>query len=83
MMNTVKIDANGIVRPINEGTVFLSEEINEKVHITEVNVSSSETKLIASPRMAAVATEQIETTTKYLWIQVMEELMMEQVGLDI
>jgi N-acetylmuramoyl-L-alanine amidase/uncharacterized protein YraI len=48
----VKIDANGVVRPIDEGTVFLSEEINEKVYITEVNVSSSETKAATSPSMA-------------------------------
>ena len=63
---TVKIDENGIVRPINEGTVFLSKEINEKVHIIEVHVSSSQIKLIASARMAAavapIATE-IETPT--------------------
>ena len=51
--NTVKIDENGVVHPINEGTVFLSKEINEKVHIIEVHVSSNETKLIASTRMAA------------------------------
>lgn len=36
--NTVKIDENGILTPINEGTVFLRNEIDDKVYIVEVYV---------------------------------------------
>ena len=37
---TVEIDENGIMRPINEGTVYLSNEIDKKVYIIEVYVSN-------------------------------------------
>lgn len=36
--NTIKIDNNGIVKPINEGTVFLSQEFNGDLHVIEIYV---------------------------------------------
>ncbi|MBC8632352.1 SH3 domain-containing protein [[Eubacterium] tenue] len=39
--NTVQISENGIVTPINPGTVFLSQKIGDKVHIIEVHVSKN------------------------------------------
>ena len=39
--NTVKIDENGTLSALNEGTVFLTKEIGEKVHIIEIYVDSS------------------------------------------
>lgn len=39
--DTITIDSKGIVRPIKEGTVFLSKEINNKIHILEIYISSS------------------------------------------
>lgn len=37
--NTVEIDGNGIVTAIDEGTVYLSQEIEDKVYILEIYVS--------------------------------------------
>lgn len=48
--DTVKIDKNGIVYPINEGTVFLSNKIDNKVHIIEIYVSNNETRMYTSQR---------------------------------
>lgn len=39
--NIVKIDKNGTLSTLNEGTVFLTKEIGEKVHIIEIYVDSS------------------------------------------
>ncbi|MGL5751087.1 MAG: N-acetylmuramoyl-L-alanine amidase, partial [Paraclostridium sp.] len=39
--NTAQISESGILTPINEGTVFLSQEIGENAHIIEVYVSSN------------------------------------------
>lgn len=36
--NTVKIDKSGIVKPINEGTVFLSQEFDGELHVIEIYV---------------------------------------------
>lgn len=53
--DTVKIDENGILKPINEGTVYLSNEINEKVHIVEVYVYNNDVdKFSATPRATTV-----------------------------
>ncbi|HSQ34140.1 MAG TPA: hypothetical protein VLM81_04560, partial [Peptostreptococcaceae bacterium] len=35
---TVQIDENGKLTTLNEGTVFLSQKINDKVHVTEIYV---------------------------------------------
>lgn len=40
--NTVKIDENGVVTPIQEGTVFLSQQIGDKAHIIEIYVSNND-----------------------------------------
>lgn len=37
---TIEINSNGIVKAVNEGTVFLSQRIGEKVHIVEIYVPS-------------------------------------------
>ncbi|MEG0181476.1 MAG: N-acetylmuramoyl-L-alanine amidase [Peptostreptococcaceae bacterium] len=39
--NTVKIDNKGILNPINEGSVFLSKEIDDKLYVLEVYISNS------------------------------------------
>ena len=37
---TIEINSNGIARAVNEGTVFLSQRIGEKVYIVEIYVPS-------------------------------------------
>ena len=37
---TIEINSNGIVKAVNEGTVFLSQRIGEKVYIVEIYVPS-------------------------------------------
>ena len=37
---TIEIDSNGVAKAINEGTVFLSQKIGEKVYIVEIYVPS-------------------------------------------
>ena len=36
--NVVEVDENGIVKAVNSGTTFISNKINEKVHIIEIYV---------------------------------------------
>ena len=38
---TIDINSNGIAKAINEGTVFLSQRIGQKVYIIEIYVNSS------------------------------------------
>ena len=52
--NTIEIDENGIVHPINEGSVFLSNEIDEKVHIIEVYVSNKQTSMTNTQKSTTV-----------------------------
>lgn len=40
--DVVKIDSKGILTPINEGTVFLTQQINGKTHVTEIYVSKNQ-----------------------------------------
>lgn len=51
---TVEIDENGIVYPIKEGTVFLSNKIDNKIHILEVYVSGDKTIMYANQRANSV-----------------------------
>ncbi|WP_270939987.1 N-acetylmuramoyl-L-alanine amidase [Romboutsia lituseburensis] len=51
---TVDIDENGIVYPIKEGTVFLSNKIDNKIHILEVYVSGDKTIMYANQRANSV-----------------------------
>ena len=37
---TIEIDSNGVAKAVNEGTVFLSQRIGEKVYIVEIYVPS-------------------------------------------
>ena len=47
--NTVSINDKGIVTPKNEGTVYLSKKIGDKVHVVEVYVPSSSTSYSIKP----------------------------------
>ncbi|WP_338627273.1 SH3 domain-containing protein [Clostridium baratii] len=47
--NTVSISDKGIVTPKNEGTVYLSKKIGDKVHIVEVYVPNSSTSYSIKP----------------------------------
>ena len=47
--NTVSISDKGIVTPKNEGTVYLSKKIGDKVHVVEVYVPSSSTSYSIKP----------------------------------
>ncbi|MDY3208429.1 SH3 domain-containing protein [Clostridium baratii] len=47
--NTVSINDKGIVTPKNEGTVYLSKKIGDKVHIVEVYVPNSSTSYSIKP----------------------------------
>ena len=38
----VQIDSDGILHPLKEGTVYISNEINDKLHVIEVYVSEDE-----------------------------------------
>ena len=42
---TIEINSNGIARAVNEGTVFLSQRIGEKVYIVEIYVPSEISKV--------------------------------------
>lgn len=46
--NTVKIDKDGIVKPINEGTVFLSQEFDGDLHVIEIYVPQKQKSTLAS-----------------------------------
>ncbi|MGG7160991.1 SH3 domain-containing protein [Clostridium baratii] len=47
--NTVSISDEGIVTPKNEGTVYLSKKIGDKVHVVEVYVPNSSTSYSIKP----------------------------------
>ncbi|CUQ16558.1 SH3 domain-containing protein [Clostridium baratii] len=47
--NTVSINDKGIVTPKNEGTVYLSKKIGDKVHVVEVYVPNSSTSYSIKP----------------------------------
>ncbi|AQM60298.1 SH3 domain-containing protein [Clostridium baratii] len=47
--NTVSISDKGIVTPKNEGTVYLSKKIGDKVHVVEVYVPNSSTSYSIKP----------------------------------
>ncbi|GAA0856222.1 hypothetical protein GCM10008916_04920 [Clostridium nitritogenes] len=47
--NTISISDKGIVTPKNEGTVYLSKKIGDKVHVVEVYVPSSSTSYSIKP----------------------------------
>lgn len=46
--NTVKIDNKEIVKPINEGSVFLSKEVDDILHVLEIYVPKQEPKAYSS-----------------------------------
>ncbi|SCI72556.1 N-acetylmuramoyl-L-alanine amidase LytC precursor [uncultured Clostridium sp.] len=52
--NTVEISENGIVTPINPGTVFLSQKIGDKVHIIEVHVARNRVRTYSFAAMPKV-----------------------------
>ena len=52
--NTVSISENGVVTPINSGTVFLSQEIDGNVHIIEVYVPSKAARYNSNTRNTVV-----------------------------
>ncbi|MDU1539640.1 MAG: SH3 domain-containing protein [Paeniclostridium sordellii] len=52
--NTVEISDNGIVTPINPGTVFLSQKIGDKVHIIEVHVARNRVRTYSFAAMSKV-----------------------------
>ena len=49
---TIEINSNGIARAVNEGTVFLSQRIGEKVYIVEIYVPSEISKVNIESRGA-------------------------------
>ena len=49
---TIEINSNGIARAVNEGTVFLSQRIGEKVYIVEIYVPSEISKVNLESRGA-------------------------------
>lgn len=49
---TIEINSNGIARAVNEGTVFLSQRIGEKVYIVEIYVPSEISKVNLESRRA-------------------------------
>ena len=49
---TIEINSNGIARAVNEGTVFLSQRIGEKVYIVEIYVPSEISKVTLESRGA-------------------------------
>jgi N-acetylmuramoyl-L-alanine amidase len=44
---TVQIDQNGILTTLNEGTVFLSQKKNNKVHVTEIYVEDNKSNFVS------------------------------------
>ena len=44
---TVQIDENGKLTTLNEGTVFLSQKKNDKVHITEIYVDDNKSNFVS------------------------------------
>lgn len=49
---TIEINSNGIAKAVNEGTVFLSQRIGEKVYIVEIYVPSEISKVNIESRGA-------------------------------
>ena len=49
---TIEINSNGIAKAVNEGTVFLSQRIGEKVYIVEIYVPSEISKVNLESRGA-------------------------------
>ncbi len=47
---TVEISSSGVVKAINEGTVYLSQEIGDKVYIIEIYVPANNSELSVEPR---------------------------------
>ncbi|GAA0705147.1 hypothetical protein GCM10008904_12870 [Paraclostridium ghonii] len=52
--DTVKISKEGIVTPVNPGTVFLSQKIGKKVHVLEVYVPQVKIKAYSFAEMSKV-----------------------------
>ena len=52
--DTVKISEDGIVTPVNSGTVFLSQKIDDKVHILEVYVPQNKIRAYSFAAMPKV-----------------------------
>lgn len=51
----VRIDSDGILHPLKEGTVYISNEIDDKLHVIEVYVSEDEEPLmLANARATSV-----------------------------
>ncbi|MGL4569570.1 MAG: N-acetylmuramoyl-L-alanine amidase, partial [Clostridium sp.] len=51
---TVSISDNGIITPKNEGTVYISKKIGDKVHVVEIYVPSNSTSYAIKPYSSAV-----------------------------